>query len=186
MDVFALLDAIDNLKHLKRTGWVLRQVPEPETVASHMYRMAVLAMTLPTSEGYDPLHCVKMALVHDLGEAIVGDITPKCGVSDKTKFDMEEEAMKKLAGMVPEAVGGEWIALWREYEAAESLNAIAVKQLDKFDMIAQAFSYEQKYGIDLQEFFDSTAQAFRSEPFLTWNHDLRQRREAKKNSAKEL
>ncbi|KAK0404058.1 hypothetical protein QR680_017262 [Steinernema hermaphroditum] len=186
MDVFALLHAVDNLKHLKRTGWVLREVQEPETVASHMYRMAILAMTLSASEGYDAVHCVKMALVHDLGEAIVGDITPYCGVNENSKFEMEEQAMKKLAAMVPEAVGIEWLDLWREYEAAETTNALAVKQLDKFDMIAQAFSYEQKYGMDLQEFFDSTANAFKSEPFLTWDQELRERRDAEKNKAKEL
>lgn len=35
-------------------------------------------------------HCVRMALVHDIGEAIVGDITPHCGVSNQNKFSLEE------------------------------------------------------------------------------------------------
>jgi 5'-deoxynucleotidase YfbR-like HD superfamily hydrolase len=53
--------------------------------------MAVLAMTLDKSEGLDITRCIKMALVHDIGEAIVGDLTPRCGVSDEEKFRLESE-----------------------------------------------------------------------------------------------
>lgn len=68
------------------------QIPEPETVASHMYRMAVLAMSLAEEvKNVDIVKCVKMALIHDIAEAIVGDITPRCGHSDESKFKLEEE-----------------------------------------------------------------------------------------------
>ncbi|KAH7722652.1 Protein F45F2.9 b [Aphelenchoides avenae] len=176
--IFDLLQALDNLKHLKRTGWVHNKVPEPETVASHMYRMSVLAMTLaPKLSGIDVNRCVKMALVHDLGEAIVGDITPHCGVADQTKFDLEHEAMKKIAGFVPSVVGDEWVSLWREYEEATTPEAIAVKQLDKLDMVAQALHYEEKYGLDLTQFFTSTQGIFKTEPFLSWDAQIRERRQ---------
>ena len=67
-------------------------MPKPETVSGHMYRMAILAMALGGEDpSLDVLRCVKMALVHDIGEAIVGDITPRCGVSEADKFKLEEE-----------------------------------------------------------------------------------------------
>lgn len=156
-----------------------------------MYRMALLAMTLGGEDpSLDVMRCVKMALVHDIGEAIVGDITPRCGVSEADKFKLEEEvsnvkntktnvifqAVKKIASFVQPVVGNEWESLWREYEAATTPEARAVKQLDKFDMIAQAASYEQKYGLDLSEFFNSTVNAFSTEPFISWNRELRERR----------
>lgn len=63
-----------------------------------MYRMSVLAMSLPAKlPEVDITRCVKMALVHDLGEAIVGDITPHCGVADQTKFDLEHEVLTEVA-----------------------------------------------------------------------------------------
>uniref|UniRef100_A0A914Z5L8 5'-deoxynucleotidase HDDC2 n=1 Tax=Panagrolaimus superbus TaxID=310955 RepID=A0A914Z5L8_9BILA len=175
--IFELLSTLDALKHLKRTGWIHFDVPQPETVSGHMYRMAILAMTLSGEDSsLDAMRCVKMALVHDIGEAIVGDITPRCGVSEAEKFKLEEDAVLRIASFVPATLGNEWEALWREYEAAETPEAKAVKQLDKFDMIAQAFSYEQKYGLDLSEFFNSTTNAFSTEPFISWNNELRERR----------
>jgi len=45
---------LGRLKHLKRTGWVKKEVPEPETVACHMYRMAVLALFLDQQQRICP------------------------------------------------------------------------------------------------------------------------------------
>ncbi|CAJ0594196.1 unnamed protein product [Cylicocyclus nassatus] len=178
-NIMKLLSTLDAVKHLKRTGWVHSNVPEPETVASHMYRMAVLAMSLEGQiEGLDIARAVSMCLVHDLAEAIVGDITPHCGISDEEKFDRENQAMQKIASFVPVATTGtQWIELWRDYEAQETLEAKVVKHLDKFDMIAQAFDYERKYGLDLSQFFESTKTAFTMAPFDAWNNELRNRRE---------
>lgn len=89
------------LQLTKRTGWVRCNVAGPESIADHMYRMAMMAMlcnSSSTSSGtssngattssssssgsapIDSVHCMKMALVHDIAEAIVGDITPHCKV----------------------------------------------------------------------------------------------------------
>lgn len=51
--------------------------------------------------------------------------------------------------MVPKNIAADWISLWREFEKGTSNEAVVVKQLDKFDMIAQAFQYEQKYNIGI-------------------------------------
>ncbi|VDK47587.1 unnamed protein product [Anisakis simplex] len=122
------------------------KIEEPETVASHMYRMAVLAMTLQDCD-CDVVKCIKMALVHDIAEAIVGDITPHCGVSDEQKFNLEHKAFLEISTYVSEKIGDEWVSLWREYEENKSKEANIVKHLDKFDMIAQAFSYEKRFNI---------------------------------------
>uniref|UniRef100_A0A0K0DB92 5'-deoxynucleotidase HDDC2 n=1 Tax=Angiostrongylus cantonensis TaxID=6313 RepID=A0A0K0DB92_ANGCA len=180
--VMELLSALDSLKHLKRTGWIKMGVPEPETVACHMYRMAVLAMSLEGQiEGLDVGRTVTMSLVHDLAEAIVGDITPYCSVSTEEKHDLENKActaIHKIAAYVPvAAVGEQWIEQWKEYEAQETLEAKVVKHLDKFDMVAQAFEYERKYGLDLEQFFESTKTAFTIAPFVEWDCELRIRRD---------
>uniref|UniRef100_A0A183BHY9 5'-deoxynucleotidase HDDC2 n=1 Tax=Globodera pallida TaxID=36090 RepID=A0A183BHY9_GLOPA len=178
--ILNLLDAIDKLKHLKRTGWVLVGISEPETVASHMYRMATLAMTLSAHRAdLNVDKCIRMALVHDVGEAIIGDITPHCGVSSEEKFRREKKAVETISNWLPETVGNEWKTLWTEYEAGRSSEAKAVKQLDKLDMLAQAFSYEEKLSIDLSEFVEATADAFPEEPFASWAAQIRQKRNRK-------
>lgn len=76
--------------------------------------MAVLAMTINGQE-FDMGRVIKMALVHDIGEAIIGDITPHAGISDEEKFRMENDAVKKISDCVPH-LNGEIYDLWREYE----------------------------------------------------------------------
>ena len=74
-----------SLKTTKRTGWVMRGVKSPESIADHMYRMSLMGMIASFSDGtLDTNRCIKLALIHDLAEAKVGDITPHCKYSYET------------------------------------------------------------------------------------------------------
>jgi putative hydrolase of HD superfamily len=55
-----------------------------------MYRMSIMCLLFKEVPQLDYSKCVRMALVHDLAESIVGDITPYCGISKKEKFKQEE------------------------------------------------------------------------------------------------
>lgn len=90
-----------------------RGVEKPESIADHMYRMAILAMTVAGTE-YDQNKLVKMAIVHDLAEAIVGDITPVDGVSEEAKYSRELAALKEIQTMIgiETAVAQEVGQLW--------------------------------------------------------------------------
>jgi len=47
--------------------------------SDHMYRMSLMAMISSFSNGkIDTNRCIQLALIHDLAEAQVGDITPYC------------------------------------------------------------------------------------------------------------
>jgi putative hydrolase of HD superfamily len=161
---------IGKLKHLKRTGWVLRDIIEPETVASHMYRMALLTFALKPEEGIDQVKCMKMSLVHDLAESIVGDITPHCGVTEDDKHEREKKAICDIAELLPEVSGEEIIKLFMEYENQRTLEAKLVKDFDKFDMIMQAYEYEtSKCELGkLEEFFTSTRGKFTNDQVKEW------------------
>ncbi|XP_071441533.1 5'-deoxynucleotidase HDDC2 [Hetaerina americana] len=150
------LTLIGKLKHIKRTGWVLRGVENPEPIAGHMYRMGIMTFLLEEQHNLNKFRCMKLALVHDMAECIVGDITPCCGVDPAEKHRQEEEAMDKLAALVGVS-GKELVELFKEYEDQSSAEAKFVKDLDRFDMILQAFEYEKenKKPHSLQEFFDS-------------------------------
>ena len=85
----AFLRYVHTLKHTPRTGWVRTGVPEPESIADHMYRTALMAL-LYAPPDVDRNRAVAMALCHDLAEAIAGDITPFDGVTPTDKHAREK------------------------------------------------------------------------------------------------
>ncbi len=64
---------IEVLKKIKRTGWMLKGIKNVKSVAEHSYRVAMLALLLGEKFNLDKFKLVKMSLIHDLGEALVGD-----------------------------------------------------------------------------------------------------------------
>jgi putative hydrolases of HD superfamily len=135
---------VGKLKTTKRTGWVNHQVQLPESIADHMYRMSMLAMLI-TDPSIDKDKLVKICLVHDLAESIVGDITPTdVRYTAEEKRRLELEAMDKIGSDVGHAgIAAELKGLWLEYEDGQTAESKMAKQLDKYEMIVQADEYER-------------------------------------------
>ena len=144
-------EQVGKLKHLKRTGWVIRQVPNPETVAAHSWRMALMAIYKEkelSKIGADVNHVIKMCLLHDIGESVIGDIVPEIHqagskkISAEAKKKTEKEAVCFLAKKynLPELE-----TVFNEYENQETIEAKVVKNLDKLDMLLQAYEYHVAY-----------------------------------------
>jgi putative hydrolase of HD superfamily len=152
-----------DIKRVRRTGWVRKGIRDVESVSDHMYRMAVMAMLFTSDlqseqeRQVDRERCIKLALVHDLAECIVGDITPHDGISKEEKNKRETQAIQQITSSIPKSIADEFRALWEEYEAGLTPEAMLVKDLDKFEMILQAYEYEkiEKRPGECQEFFDS-------------------------------
>lgn len=141
---------------MKRKGWVLKDVADPECVSGHMYRMAMITFLIDPVKypNINKQRCLEMALVHDLAESIIGDITPHCGVSKEDKNKKEDAAMRELCDLIKPT--GDYIyGLFREYEDQETDDARFVKDLDRFDLLMQAYEYEKRDNnrFGLQEFF---------------------------------
>nr|CDS22923.1 Metal dependent phosphohydrolase HD region [Echinococcus granulosus] len=163
-----------------RAGWTRHGVNEPENVADHMYRMALLSALLPSTEDFKPDKVMKMAIIHDLAECVVGDITPFCGISVEEKHAREEAALISLCKELPSELGNELVSLWKEYEERKTPEAVVCKDLDKFEMILQAYEYEleaQKPGW-LEEFFTATEGVFTYPCVREWVAALLQLRNA--------
>lgn len=149
-----------------------------------MYRMSLMAMIASFSnEALDTNRCIKLALIHDLAEAKVGDITPHCGVSEEDKYKLELGTMEQIQAMLGPLLGGdEIIELWKEYEDGSSTEAKLLKDLDKIEMILQAQEYEAEGSAErsLEQFFTSTEGKWRTEIGRAWAQEIVSRR--KKNS----
>ncbi|KAG1687652.1 hypothetical protein DVH05_004682 [Phytophthora capsici] len=169
------------LKTLKRTGWVNNNVALPESVADHMYRMGMCCMLLDdANDSVNRSKCIKMAIVHDLAESLVGDITPHDGVAEEDKHRMEKEALDEICNTLGDAPSAAEIrSLWSEYEAGATEEAKIVKDFDKFEMILQADDYERAQNIPLDDFFQSTKGKFRTPLVQSWVEELTTQRNAR-------
>ena len=179
-----------SLKTTKRTGWVMRGVHHPESIADHMYRMSLMAMVAASSStnSLDTNKCIKLALIHDLAESKVGDITPHCGVSDQSKYEMELNTMNEIRTMLGCTMGGDEIVnLWKEYEAGVTEEAKLLKDLDKLEMILQAQEYEAEgsHEQSLDQFFNSTEGKWRTEIGKAWAAEIVSRRRIMKKKENE-
>ncbi|OAL07202.1 cytidylate kinase [Phaeosphaeriaceae sp. SRC1lsM3a] len=154
---YFFLQIIEGLKNTPRRGWLLRDVPNPESVSDHMWRMAVMCLMLPKIDQETRMKSVHMCLVHDMGEAIIGDITPSDGVTREEKHVREEMAMKYLtctAQLTSPDQANMLMDLWNEYEEGQSKAAQLVRQIDKLECLQQAVLYQQRYRLPLEEFMD--------------------------------
>ncbi|ELZ35927.1 HD domain-containing protein [Halorubrum tebenquichense] len=165
-DLDRALDAVlaaYELKEERRTGWQLRGVDDPESVAAHSWGVAYLAVTLGDRlaadlPGVDLDRALRLAVVHDVAEAETGDVATRASdVTESTndgksatdataeaddreaKVAAERAAMRDLAGPLPERVRDAWEA----YEARESPEAVLVKECDLLDTCLQAVRYER-------------------------------------------
>ena len=100
-----------------------------------------------------------MALIHDMAESLVGDITPVDGVTKSEKSRRETATMDYLCsgllGNVDRGVQGQHIrAIWQEYEDGETLESKFVHDVDKMELLLQMMEYErsQQAQVDLGEF----------------------------------
>ncbi|KAK2167872.1 hypothetical protein LSH36_23g10027 [Paralvinella palmiformis] len=163
LGIAAVQPAIDCVyRSTKRAGWVKRGIEGGESVADHMYRMASLAFLIGQDKDINKDRCIKLALVHDMAESIVGDITPDDGISKKDKQYQEENAMDHIATLVDKETGEELKSLWLAFEYEKSKN-----EPNK-----------------LQEFFDSTKGKFQHPLVQGWVEELCQWREKTENVQK--
>ncbi|CCF54163.1 uncharacterized protein UHO2_01309 [Ustilago hordei] len=178
--VLKFMHVVEQLKTNKRTGWLHHRVPAPESIADHMYRMAILSLLCPAEADVDLGKCVQLAVVHDLAEAEVGDLTPLDGVNKHEKMRREKEAIQYFVHdlLGSSAAGLRIEALWEEYEARESKESKLVKDLDRFELGLQAMEYEKRWGIDdLQGFWEGSVLHISHPRIRRWAEELVKERE---------
>jgi len=152
-------EATGKLKRTPRSGWVEVGIQKPESVADHIFRASILCMVYSDLEGLDELKLLRMALIHDLPEAIIGDLTPS-RKTIKTK-EKEDNAMNQILSLLPKEQREKYMTDWNEYQEGKTREAKAVRQLEKLEMVLQAKEYEEA-GLtkqSLKRFIESAEEA---------------------------
>ncbi|AMD21309.1 HER030Wp [Eremothecium sinecaudum] len=178
--VIMFLNIVELLKVQRRTGWVDYDISPCESISDHMYRMSVTCMLLKDTS-INKEKCVRIALVHDLAEALVGDITPFDAVTKEEKHRREWETIKYLCGnfisKYNEEAATEIKRDWLSYENLDCPEARYVKDIDKFEMLMQCFEYERRHkGEKKLDQFWSIVDAIQTTEVGAWVKDLYARR----------
>jgi putative hydrolase of HD superfamily len=151
--ILEFLRAAERLKVTYRSAYT--SAGRPESVAEHTWRLCLMALVLvPAFPGVDFSRLIRICLVHDLGEAIGGDVSApeqarrtQAGL-DTGKGDQERRDLLTLLQPLPAGLREEITALWDEYDAATSREAKLAKALDKLETILQHNQGHNPPGFD--------------------------------------
>ncbi|MEM0383933.1 MAG: HD family hydrolase [Candidatus Caldarchaeum sp.] len=149
-----LKTAVAILKRLPRTGWVELGVKRAETVASHSYGVAFLAMVEASRRNLEVLKAVEMALIHDLPESYLGDLTPavKQRIPPRLLTVIEKSVFNQLIHSLPPGLRQRYAERYSEYLSRRSAEARLVHKLDRVDLLHEASWLKKHYGLDTSRF----------------------------------
>ncbi len=141
-DLNKIYSFFQQAEELKKTiRFLQRKKMVRESSADHSWKLAIMTFVLINELNLeiDSLKAIKIALLHDLVEAITGDIDYgliiKGKVSIKTKEDKEIKAIQKIKEILPRKSGREIYSLWHEFNDCQSKEAKFVKALDRIETL---------------------------------------------------
>ena len=130
------LQAAESLKSTLRSAHT--SSGRPESVAEHTWWLCLLVMALaPEFPGVDAHRLMKSCLIHDLGDALQGDIPAPLQDPNVDKSKSEREDLLELLSPLPELQRSEILELWEEYEQAATPEAKLARAFDKLETLLQ-------------------------------------------------
>jgi putative hydrolase of HD superfamily len=155
-DILQSIFRFDLLTRLPRTGFLMRGIDKPESIAEHCFMASVLAALLIPEirkEGHtlDGEKLLSMVILHEAGEILLGDIPAPAAIffGKAGKSKAEREAAEAVMREHPENA-----AIVDEFEEGKSLEARIARAIDKLQLIVRVLKYESEGKGALAEFWD--------------------------------
>ncbi len=162
---------IGKLKSKPRRGWVINDIKNPESIAEHTFRAAIMAWVLSNRrKNFNIEKVLKIALIHDICEIYAGDTTPYDSILPrnkkkraelmktwprfsnyekkklaKEKYKREKRALEKLISKLPLNLKKEIKKLWLDYEMGLTAEGRFFRQMDRLEDFLQSMEYWKKY-----------------------------------------
>ena len=168
-NILDFLLEIGKLKEMSRLYWILRGVKDAETVASHMFDLAIMAWIFSSGKKLNREKLLKMALCHEMSAVYTGDTTPYDRILPRNKKDQKEllkkwsripkekkqkiffldfkeekKAFERLTKKLEPPFKNEIIQLWKEYKTKTSIEGHLLPQLNVLGVLIQALLYEKR------------------------------------------
>ena len=140
-EIAKYLYELGQLKRVRRSGWWIAGVENPESVAEHSFRMAVIASILAQFEGADPEKATFMALFHDISEARTNDLH-RIARRYVDWENVEKKVIKDQSKRLPDEIAKRISSLLSEFEEEVSLGARVVRDADFLECLIQAREYQ--------------------------------------------
>ena len=128
------------LKRVKRSGWWVAGIENPETVAEHSFRCAVIGHYIAHCEGVDPYKVVTMALFNDIHEARINDLH-KMGHYYIDFRAAEKKAFADQTADLDARVKQALRVMRSEYEVQSSPESVVARDADILECLIQAKEY---------------------------------------------
>jgi len=172
-NIIKFLSKVGKLKGMPRRGWVIRDIKNPESIAEHTFRVAIMAWVLADQKNnkLNLEKLIKMALIHDICEVYSGDTTPYDSILPKDKkkrqellktwprfsekekkrlaekkYKKENAGLEKLIKNLPSKLQWEIRNLWMDYEKGLSPEGRFFRRADRIENFLQAEEYWRRHG----------------------------------------
>ncbi|MFK0683609.1 HD domain-containing protein [Ochrobactrum sp. BD67] len=134
--IIRFIQNAERLKSTLRSGHTSQG--RPESTAEHSWRLCLLVSLFDRELGdCDRLKLIKMCIVHDLGEAISGDVPAIHQSADDGRAARERADLLTLCAPLPDDLRNEIMELWADYNEGNSPEAIYAKGFDKLETMLQ-------------------------------------------------
>jgi putative hydrolase of HD superfamily len=191
-NLLAFFSEVEKLKGMKRQGWVINGIKNPESAAQHNFRASLMTWVLAQKKrGLDMEKILKISFIHELGKIYAGDITPydtmlserpaknkevlknwpklpesKWNQLAKARFKKEEKGFNKIVSKLPARLKNEAVKIWLEYKKGTSPEAKFFRQVDGLENFLQAMEYNKKYNKPSKESWADWADEFFKDPMI--------------------
>ena len=152
--ILEFLHIAENLKKLIRHSWL--SDGRQESVAEHTWRMSIMFLLIEPHLGIkiDALRTLEMIVIHDIIEALVGDVpafeTFNPAVKQE-KIRMETQAINQIRATLNNETGEKFYALWHEFEDKLTDEAKVANAIDKLEAQIQHNEADISTWLDIEK-----------------------------------
>ncbi|HSV43893.1 MAG TPA: HD domain-containing protein [Candidatus Bathyarchaeia archaeon] len=149
------------LKRVRRSGWWVAGIDDPESVADHSFRTAVIGFHMAYLEKVDPFRVVTMCLFNDIHEARINDLH-KMGHFYIDFKDAERRVFQDQVRDLPGGIKGPLVEMRREYDEQQTPESQVARDADILECLVQAKEYLDSGYQEAEHFLERAPEHLKS------------------------